>query len=430
MYKVEDITGWDLGYPDLWGINANSWVVGDVTSDGALYQALIATGPNEVQAFSGPGSANYTFLEAINDAGVAVGHWRENTLDFRPHAFMYQNNELVELDPMLGSSLSLAHDINNQGAIVGRADFTTNGDAAKMHAFLYDPSSAQPVTDLGLLPGMTAAGAVALNESNQVVGWMGHDTESQPFIYHDGNLSAIAPQGSAFDINDQGHVVGAAHGFLTTGQQSGPWLWAEREWIAIPCNGYPTAINNNDEIVGQAIFTHSNIGATYPFYYDPVPKPRSLWPGGPELPQSPTRPAQASDLVTIVEQPPHAKLLDVVHDINDSGVIPGALLRSTDFKAEGVLLIPPDQPNQQFGPTIAMIAAVMLFGRGGDAGGLSLVAGRPVPIDPWGPLTRAQKERVLQYSRAMVEQLVTDPAQREQTINEIATLLEGSSPEG
>jgi hypothetical protein len=66
MYKVVDITGWDLGYPDLWGINASNWVVGVLTSsDGALNQAVIATGPNEVQAFSGPGPANYTFLEAI-----------------------------------------------------------------------------------------------------------------------------------------------------------------------------------------------------------------------------------------------------------------------------------------------------------------------------------------------------------------------------
>src|SRR5262249_35273439 len=119
-----------------------------------------------------------------------------------------------------------------------------------------------------------------------------------------------------------------------------------------------------------------------------------------------------------------------VHDINDFGVIGGTLgyAEGDDLGADGVLLIPPDNPHQQFGPTIAVIAATMLFGKGGDGGGLSLVAGRPVPIDPWGPLTRAQKERVLEYSRNMVEQLVTDPTQREPIIDEITTLLEGSGP--
>jgi hypothetical protein len=28
VYTVEDFTGWDLGYPDLFAINASDWVVG------------------------------------------------------------------------------------------------------------------------------------------------------------------------------------------------------------------------------------------------------------------------------------------------------------------------------------------------------------------------------------------------------------------
>jgi probable HAF family extracellular repeat protein len=399
--------------------------------DGSLYQALIGVSPGQVQIFRGPGPANYTQLTAINDEGVAVGYWRENNDPYRPHAFMYLNNEIIELDSILGSSISLAND-NNQGAIVGAADFSANGDELQTHAFLYDPSASKPVTDLGLLAGMTSAGASAVNESNQVVGSMGNDTQSQPFLYNDGGLSAIAEQGFAMDINDDGHIVGAAHAYVSPGVQSGPFLWVEGNLTTIPCDGYPTAINNTDEIVGSAIFTHTNVFATYPFYFDAgQPVPKTLWPGGPEVPEgppTPSRPPQASDLANLIQHQPGSELV-AANDINDSGRISGALL-STEYAADGVVLIPPDKPNQHFGPTIAVVAAIMLFGKGQDGGGLSLVAGRPVPIDPLGPLSQAQKERVLEYSLNIVDQLVTDAAHREQVMKEITTLLEGPSPEG
>src|SRR5262249_10928562 len=212
----------------------------------------------------------------------------------------------------------------------------------------------------------------------QVVGAMEKGAESLPFLYDDGNLSPIARRGIASDINDHGHIVGV---HALAGEQQEPFLWVEGELSAIPCNGRPFAINNNDQIVGSAYFTLANTGATYPFYYDPSPPVPTLWPGGPEVPEgspgvvtgSPgvvrPRPVQAPDLEHLVQLQPGVHL--AVHDINDFGVIGGTLgyAEGDDLGADGVLLIPPDNPHQQFGPTIAVIAATMLFGKGGDGGG-------------------------------------------------------------
>jgi probable HAF family extracellular repeat protein len=426
MYAVEDYTGWDLWWPDLCGINAANQAVGELVQgeiDDPVVSALLVLEPGDVQIVQGPGGTSYTRLLAINDQGVAVGLWRESSYPWAPHAFMYADGELVELDPILGSSVSIARDINNQGVVVGSADFSADGDEGQSHAFFYDPSAAAAATDLGLLPGTSSGGANAVNESNQVVGAMLKDAaHAQPFLSGDGALSTLAEGGVAYDINDQGHIVGTLSG---PSLGSTPFLWIDGEITHIPCDGYPSAINNHDQIVGTAAFTQPNTVGFYRFFYDA--SAGSSLPSDPESTTgepSPGLPPQVSGLANLVQLDPGVELASA-HDINDDGRISGGLFNADSF-GDGVVLIPPDKPWPQLGERIALLVAIMLFGKGQDGGGLSLVGGKPVPIDPLGPLTEAQKERLLEQARTAVDQIVTQPAERRKVMAEVTAIIERS----
>ena len=316
-----------------------------------------------MEVFSGPGPANFTQLNAINDLGVAVGYWRENDPPWRPHSFMYANGEIVELDPLLGSSISIASDINDEGVIVGGGDFgPPPGDEQSLHAFVHDPSSPEPASDLNLLAGKAHGHAAAVNESNQVVGWMNDGGLSQPFLYDAGAINFLADQGSVADINEKGHVAGTRSG-------TGPFFWSEGVFVDIPCDGYARAINNDDQVVGSAANPQPSKFLNFPFFYDADPS-LSPVPGQPESPSDSVPvpfPPQVFDLTDRVQLPRGEQLIQA-YDINDSGHIAAAVLG--DYAADGVILIPPRKPHLDYSRELAQIVAIQLFGKGRTAAAL------------------------------------------------------------
>jgi probable HAF family extracellular repeat protein len=272
-----------------------------------------------------------TYAEDINNNGQVVGTSKLSGNDWNMvHAFLYSGNGPMQDIGTLGGGVTHALGINDAGQIVGcSAAFGSN------RAFLYSGGVMQ---DLGTLPGAFGSGANAINGIGQIVGTsnsafrtapnrpidltttlLGPGTPyaindsgqtvgmsgSRAVLYSDGgaieDLGTFGgPTGHAFDINNDGQIVGMAdtsegvgHAFLCNG--SGPlqdlnspgWTSSRAE-----------AINNNGWVVGYG--AHS--GYVHAF----------LWNGGGDL----------QDLNDLID-PASGWGLVRATSINDSGQVVG-----------------------------------------------------------------------------------------------------------
>ncbi|HKE56011.1 MAG TPA: hypothetical protein VKB46_04895 [Pyrinomonadaceae bacterium] len=152
---------------------------------------------------------------AVNDSGQVVGAWGSNPLpegtEIDPitgsagQAFLYEGNVMSDLASVFGTQVSVATDINNDGLIAAWA-----GDVGSPHAFLYNSQAGSVPQDLGVLPGHESSQAMALNNKGNVVGIskkkVGPDNPHG--FFYDGGLIDLGPKTYAYDINDQGQIVG------------------------------------------------------------------------------------------------------------------------------------------------------------------------------------------------------------------------------
>ena len=100
---------------------------------------------------------------AINERGQVVGSGTVKVGGyFATHAFLWENGQTRDLGT-LGGSLTEAVGVNERGQIIGWAE--TKADNA--HAFLWENGK---MRDLGTLPKNDESRAVALNNSNQIIG--------------------------------------------------------------------------------------------------------------------------------------------------------------------------------------------------------------------------------------------------------------------
>ena len=122
-------------------------------------------------------------------------------------------------------------EINNKGQIVGFS--------FSLHAVLYEDDR---LYDLSTLGGFYSE-AYSLNNRGQVVGfsWTTRGCFCHAFLWEDGAMTDLTPLSeyptlangkgtSAYDINNRGHIVGAAH---IDGVVSGPVLWDNGEIIPL-----------------------------------------------------------------------------------------------------------------------------------------------------------------------------------------------------
>jgi hypothetical protein len=274
--------------------------------------------------------------------------------------------------------------------IVGAAQFVGRETYT---AYVHDPADGS-VTDLGVLPGMDSSEARAINDSGTVVGssYERDGIHQRPFVYTpaDGLQELTGEDGVATDVNESGTVLGAHQDFISTGGNSGPFLWRAGTIEPIPANGIVYRLNNYDEAVGDSF----DGGFIY-----------------------------RSGVVTLLNTTidPSLKLNVVLaYDINDAGHITAAALRP-DYSGVAVLLRPP-RPDVR---RLIGIQARILFGVIQDGGGLAQIGPKIGPVDPWGPLTASERRRLIALTDATLRSLVRDDAARQRAIREVREIVEG-----
>lgn len=205
---------------------------------------------------------------AVAADGTVVG---ANALDGFYRAFRIDGG-IDELGT-LGGGESIASDINRHGLIVGYSH-TVSDD---LRAFLWTEGGTDGVPnnpemrDLGTLGGAESQ-AYAINDSNQVTGYAQTDKREHAFIYRDGVMVDIGdsigglPNSFGFDINEAGHVAGAAynagysapHAFLYDGQMGrllGDLSGGE---------SFALGLNDDDHVVGYSSLSD---GTEHAFLY-------------------------------------------------------------------------------------------------------------------------------------------------------------------
>lgn len=219
----------------------------------------------------------------INNLGQIVG--ASYTSGGQEHAFLWQNNSMMDLGALATSSVANA--INNAGLIVGSSD----GQAV---SWAGTPGS---ISDLGFLPGGMVSTAEGVNLTGKNIG--SADTTNvvpfgfRAFSYQGGTMTDLGtlPGGTwsyAHDINSWGEVVGNAT-VPVSGGYNGPhatqWGLIGVQDLGILAGQSPphrfsiaVATNNRSEVVGDS---WENPAGLYkePFYLSDASGMTELLPG-------------------------------------------------------------------------------------------------------------------------------------------------------
>jgi len=205
----------DLGtlggnYSQANALNESGQVVGsskvtNTTSDAFRWQAGL---------ISSLALANGATAVGNNDWGQIVGYYVNDNY----RAFLWDDGvvtNLGSLAPTIDGG-ALAYDINNAGQVVGtsHSNEVVPELGSLYHAFVWQNGV---MTDLGVLPGDTESGAIAINTSGQIVGVSDivdpftYQRTARSFLYDNGtmiDLGVPSTESQAQDINDAGQVVG------------------------------------------------------------------------------------------------------------------------------------------------------------------------------------------------------------------------------
>jgi probable HAF family extracellular repeat protein len=164
----------------------------------------------------------------INDEGQVVGSSR--TSNNYTHAFLWEDEEMIDLGVLPDEDNSAAYDINENGQICGASSHTLNQYPFPTYvtACVWDGDE---IIEIEKLPGYNRNNAAGgINDLGQVVGYSSDNGNNpHPFIWEDGyltDLNDLIPEGSgwelknAADINEKGEIVGygkingETHGYL------------------------------------------------------------------------------------------------------------------------------------------------------------------------------------------------------------------------
>jgi probable HAF family extracellular repeat protein len=172
--------------------------------------------------FDVPG-ATKTFVQSINDEGVAVGTYIDGTGD---HGFIRRPNGAFTTIDIDGGTGTIGYGINNSGDVVGW--FNTIDD---QHGFLRRPDGSIQTIDFEPFQGFDGTYAAAINNFGEIVGGYG-PTYDIGFMLRNGRYtsqpnppnSSVPPLTFPQGINDlgvtSGYYVGpdnVQHGYVLRG---------------------------------------------------------------------------------------------------------------------------------------------------------------------------------------------------------------------
>ncbi len=127
----------------------------------------------------GPWSQAY----AINNTGQVTGTSYLNGTLNGPHAFLFRNGKMTNLDKRTGLFQSWGFGINSAGIVVGRMQVKGGGGFVNFHAFAFINGK---MTDLNqLIPagsGWVLDEAYSINDAGQMVGYGEHNQQTRGFL--------------------------------------------------------------------------------------------------------------------------------------------------------------------------------------------------------------------------------------------------------
>jgi probable HAF family extracellular repeat protein len=243
----------------------------------------------------------HSFATGANNSGLVVG-WAENTfhdptcvapqvLQFRATLWEPDRDEVQELPPLPGDTVSAATAINDRGQVVGISGICDNavGRFSAAHSVLWEDGE---VTNIGDLGGVAWNTPMAINDHGQVVGFSNVSAEdggsfnARAFLWTEENgivdLGTLPGDATsqALGINNRGQVVGLSctEGFASCRG----FLWQDGVMMdlnALVGLGYDDHIYNANDIndfgmiTGQAV--DDETGDALTFLAIPIPGPAS-----------------------------------------------------------------------------------------------------------------------------------------------------------
>jgi len=213
IYEVKDLGTLNGDRPDARAINNAGVVVGRIGNHAMRYDGSLKILPTPLVASPAGQPATEKYVAwGINNSNpeLIVGYREVNNYRY---ATMWVDGAYVDLHASLDANFSEAYDVNDNGVVVGRADF---------QAFRFDTNAGpeQPKFVQLLTADNVSSCAKAVNAQGHVVGWLDTYQNGFPisvaFIYDNG-LSVLPDtygeslrvlHDDLLDINDGNIVVG------------------------------------------------------------------------------------------------------------------------------------------------------------------------------------------------------------------------------
>lgn len=245
------------------GINESDAVVGLSTSTTFGNRAFLWTQNGGMQDLGNLGGKGGTSATGINDAGGVVGY--SLLSDNRTiHAFLWTQAGGMQDIGTLGGSYSAAYGINDVGEVVGQSSLS--GTPTVFRSFLW--TQARGMKNLGSLTRSNQSGALAINESGEVVGFSfsGNYTAAFAWTQSQGMWPVGGSRSSACGINATGDLVGS---FGTPFAYAFVWTPTNHEKnlndLIPPNSGWALsqacAINRSGQIAAQGLISGQTHGA-------------------------------------------------------------------------------------------------------------------------------------------------------------------------